>query len=225
MYISHFLLIVISFLVIFFIWVRDIIREARFLGCHSQKVKLSIKIGIILFILSEVMFFLSFFWSFFDYSLNPAVEIGNIWPPLGISSINPYHIPLLNTLVLVSSGVSITYSHHMLLNNNLNFRLAWMLITVFLGVYFSFLQGFEYLYCSYSFIDSSFGSIFFIATGFHGVHVIIGTIFIIVEINRLLNLNFSFIQNLGYELSCWYWHFVDIVWLFLYTFLYWWRFN
>nr|YP_009104523.1 cytochrome c oxidase subunit III [Liposcelis entomophila]AHA47077.1 cytochrome c oxidase subunit III [Liposcelis entomophila] len=220
----HFLVILTSFIFIFFLWTRDIVREASYLGFHSLKVKFSIKIGMVLFILSEVMFFLSFFWSFFNFSLNPAVELGNLWPPLGIEVINPYHIPLLNTLVLVSSGVSITFSHHNLLNNNMNNSMNWALITIILGIYFSFLQGFEYLYCSYSIMDSTFGSIFYMATGFHGLHVMVGTLFIYTETIRFTKFNYSAIQNLGFEVSCWYWHFVDVVWLFLYIFLYWWSF-
>ena len=142
--------------------------------------------------------------------------------PLGITFINPYHIPLLNTLLLISSGASITYSHHILLNNNMNKRVNWALITVILGIYFSILQGFEYQFCSYTIIDSVYGSIFYMATGFHGVHVIVGSIFITSQIIRLSKFNYSMIQNLGFEISCWYWHFVDVIWLFLYMFLYCW---
>ena len=214
----------ISLFFIFFLWIRDVIREASYLGHHSKKVKFSIKIGIILFILSEIILFISFFWSFFYFSLNPAIELGNIWPPVGISCVNFYHIPLLNTLILVSSGVSLTLAHHNLLNHNFNFRMNWSIITIILGVYFSILQIFEYIYCSYTIIDSVFGSIFFLATGFNGLHVIIGSLFIFLETIRLKKYNFSAFQNLGYEASCWYWHFVDVIWLFLYIFIYWWRF-
>lgn len=223
----HILYVFMSLLIIFIIfytWISDVIRESTFTGLHTFKVKNLLKIGIVLFITSEVIFFLSFFWTFFHSSLNPALEVGNMWPPTGITSINPFHIPLLNTLILVSSGVRITFSHHALINKNYDYCTIWLLITALLGIYFSVLQFYEYLFAPFSFMDSVYGSIFFIATGFHGLHVIVGTIFILVTLSRLISKHFSSSQNLGFEFSCWYWHFVDLVWLFLYIFIYWWGF-
>nr|WRY72505.1 cytochrome c oxidase subunit III [Zyginella mandali] len=205
-----------------FQWWRDVIREATFQGLHTNKVLDGMKMGMILFITSEVLFFLSFFWSFFHSSLSPAVEIGLKWPPLGIISFNPMNIPLLNTMILISSGVSITWAHNALINKNYNQMVQGMVITVMLGIYFSVLQAYEYIESPFSIADSVYGASFFMATGFHGLHVIIGTMFIIVSMMRMIKLHFSKNHHVGFEASAWYWHFVDVVWLFLYTSIYWW---
>ena len=218
------LLLSMTIVYVFFLWSRDITRERTFQGMHPFKVQLSLKYGIILFITSEVIFFLSFFWTFFHSALNPTNEIGNSWPRWGVEPINPFGIPLLNTLVLVSSGVSITYAHHRVLNQNYNHSIIWVVITVLLGGYFTVLQFIEYVSSSFSIIDSVYGSIFFISTGFHGIHVLVGTLIILFSLARLYDFQFSFKHHLIFEFSCWYWHFVDLIWLFLFLSIYWWGF-
>lgn len=205
-----------------YLWWRDITRESTFQGHHTIKVVLRIKWGIILFIISEIIFFVSFFWSFLHSRLSPNIEIGIKWPPENIYSFNPIIIPLLNTIILLSSGISITWAHHRILENNFNQSIQRIIITITLGIYFSFLQGFEYLESRFSISDSIYGSSFFIATGFHGIHVIIGTTFIFIILLRNNNLHFSKTHHLGFEAAAWYWHFVDVVWLFLYLIIYWW---
>nr|YP_009692118.1 cytochrome c oxidase subunit III [Leptocentrus albolineatus]QEG98459.1 cytochrome c oxidase subunit III [Leptocentrus albolineatus] len=205
-----------------FQWWRDIIRESTFQGLHSKVVIMNMKLGMMLFILSEIMFFVSFFWSFFHSSLSPSIEIGMNWPPYNIKSFNPMSIPLLNTIILLSSGVSMTWSHSSILNNNLSKSIKSMLITIILGMYFTSLQAYEYMVSPFSISDSVYGSSFFMSTGFHGIHVLIGSIFIMVTIMRLKNLHFSKNHHIGFECAAWYWHFVDVVWLFLYISVYWW---
>lgn len=205
-----------------FQWWRDVIRERTLQGNHSVKVSKGIRWGIILFITSEVFFFLSFFWAFFHSSLAPNIELGIAWPPKRIIPFNPLQIPLLNTIILLSSGVSITWAHHALLKNNYSQTIQSILITVVLGIYFTILQAYEYLEAPFSIADSVYGASFFIATGFHGLHVIIGTIFILIIMIRQLKPHFSSHHHFGFEAAAWYWHFVDVVWLFLYISIYWW---
>nr|AYE40950.1 cytochrome c oxidase subunit III [Idioscopus sp. 'myrica']WEP24789.1 cytochrome c oxidase subunit III [Idioscopus sp. 'myrica'] len=205
-----------------FQWWRDIIRESTFQGKHTQKVMKSMKWGMIMFIMSEVMFFSAFFWAFFHSSLSPSMEIGLQWPPMGVKPFNPMNIPLLNTMILLSSGVSMTWAHNSVLNNNYTQTLKSMMITIMLGVYFSILQLYEYMESSFSIADSIYGSTFFMGTGFHGIHVMIGTMFITIMMMRVKNLHMSNMHHIGFELSAWYWHFVDVVWLFLYIMIYWW---
>lgn len=207
-----------------FQWWRDIIRERTYQGFHSIKVSILIRSGIILFITSEIFFFFSFFWAFFHISLSPRIEIGSIWPPILIQPFNPYNIPLLNTIILLSSGISITWRHYRILNKNYNESLISLIITFNLGLYFSLLQYIEYKEASFTISDSVYGSTFFIITGFHGLHVIIGTIFIIIITIRLINLQFSSHHHFGFEARSWYWHFVDVVWLFVYISIYWWNY-
>uniref|UniRef100_A0AAU6QDQ7 Cytochrome c oxidase subunit 3 n=1 Tax=Laelaps sp. TaxID=3081785 RepID=A0AAU6QDQ7_9ACAR len=209
-------------LMIFFQWFRDIIREALFQGCHSKLVKNGLKMGMVMFILSEVFFFISFFWAYFHNMLAPDLEIGMMWPPKGIELFNPYQIPLLNTIILLSSGFTVTWAHHSILNKNLFFSKVSLIITVLLGVYFSFLQGFEYYQGGFCINDGVFGSVFFLMTGFHGIHVMIGTVFLLVNTFRLNMMHFSDMYHFSFEAAAWYWHFVDVVWLFLYLFIYWW---
>nr|QNE85406.1 cytochrome c oxidase subunit III [Psychomyia pusilla] len=203
-------------------WWRDIIRESTFQGLHTKKVSINMRWGMILFIISEVFFFLSFFWTFFHSSLSPNIEIGMMWPPQNIQAFNPIKIPLLNTIILLSSGISVTWAHHSLMNNMKNNTNISLIITVLLGMYFTMIQFMEYKEASFTMTDSIYGSIFFLTTGFHGLHVIIGTIFLMVTTWRH-NLNhFSNKHHFGFEASAWYWHFVDVVWLFLFIFIYWW---
>nr|QOX09882.1 cytochrome c oxidase subunit III [Limassolla sp. XZ-2020] len=203
-------------------WWRDVTRESSFKGLHTMKVVLTMKIGMIMFILSEILFFLSFFWAFFHSSLSPTIEIGLKWPPMGIMSFNPMNIPLLNTMILLSSGITITWAHNSIVSNNISQSIKAMMMTVILGVYFSALQLYEYIEASFCISDSVYGSTFFLATGFHGLHVIIGTMFITISMLRNKSLHFSNKHHVGFEASAWYWHFVDVVWLFLYISIYWW---
>lgn len=205
-------------------WWRDVTREATFQGIHTPIVYNGIRLGIILFIISEILFFFSFFWAYFHSSLAPSIEIGQLWPPLGIKSFNPFDIPLINTIILISSGLTITWSHHSILNNNLKERKKRLLLTILLGVYFTSLQLIEYIEAPFTIADSIYGSTFFVATGFHGLHVIIGTLFLFFCYIRLSHLHFSPHHHFGFEAAAWYWHFVDVVWLFLYISIYWWRF-
>lgn len=179
-----------------------------------------IKNRISTFYFIRTFFFLSFFWTYFHSSLNPFPEIGSNWPPINILSLDPSFIPFLNTIILLSSRITVTISHHIILNKKFNLRIIWLIITVTLGIIFTFFQLFEYFYASFSFRDSVFGSIFFIATGFHGLHVIIGTLFLIISITRLYLFHYSPNNILCFEFSIWYWHFVDTIWLFLFILIY-----
>jgi cytochrome c oxidase subunit 3 len=203
-------------------WWRDISREAALQGHHSYEVETNIRLGMILFITSEVLFFLSFFWAFLHSRLAPAIEIGILWPPKNIAAFNPFQIPLLNTILLLSSGVSVTWAHHRIIENNHSQAKQGLFVTIILGLYFTSLQAYEYIEAPFSFADSVYGSTFFIATGFHGLHVIIGTTFLAVCLYRLITYQFSKKHHFGFEAAAWYWHFVDVVWLFLFITIYWW---
>lgn len=205
-------------------WWRDVVRESTFQGCHTNLVYKGIRIGIILFIISEILFFVSFFWAYFHSSLAPSIEIGQLWPPLGIKPFNPFDIPLINTIILVSSGLTVTWSHHAMINKNLEERKKSLLLTVTLGMYFTILQIIEYQESPFTIADSIYGSTFFIATGFHGIHVIIGTTFLLLCLIRINWNHFSPTHHFGFEAAAWYWHFVDVVWLFLYVSIYWWSY-
>uniref|UniRef100_UPI00315D97FB cytochrome c oxidase subunit III n=1 Tax=Amblyomma triste TaxID=251400 RepID=UPI00315D97FB len=218
-FIALFLLILSSFQ-----WWRDISREASLQGFHTKFVLQGLKFGMMLFILSEIFFFISFFWAFFHSSLSPNIELGSNWPPKNIFPFNPYEIPLLNSTILISSGISVTWAHHAIMNGKLKSALLSLKMTIFLGILFTFFQMFEYYEAQFSITDSIFGSTFFLTTGFHGIHVIIGTIFLIISFFRIKNCLMSKSHFFGFEASAWYWHFVDVVWLFLFTFMYWWIF-
>jgi cytochrome c oxidase subunit 3 len=204
------------------LWWVDVVIEGTFQGMHTQAVQRSLRIGFILFIVSEVMFFFSFFWAFFHSSLAPTVQIGCIWPPFGILPFDPWGVPLLNTYILLTSGVTITAAHHYLMSGNFSKTFASFVLTVGLAISFTFLQLVEYIEAPFNISDSVFGSVFFMATGFHGFHVIIGTIFITVCLFRFLNHHFTKSHHIGFEAAAWYWHFVDVVWLFLFVSIYWW---
>lgn len=204
------------------LWLKDVIREGTFQGKYTFKVLYGLRLGFILFIISEIFFFISFFWAFFHSSLSPSVEIGVQWPPRGISIINPYAIPLLNTALLLSSGFTITYCHYEIINGNRYNSLYSLFITIFLGVVFTLFQVFEYYECTFSFSDSVYGSCFFLMTGFHGFHVFVGTIFLLICLFRLYCYHFTLNRHFGFEAASWYWHFVDVVWIFLYLVVYWW---
>nr|AII02548.1 cytochrome c oxidase subunit III [Urodus decens] len=203
-------------------WWRDISREGTLQGKHTILVTKGLRWGMILFITSEVFFFISFFWAFFHSSLSPNIEMGLTWPPVSIIPFNPFHIPLLNTIILISSGITVTWAHHALMENNYTQTLQSLFLTVILGIYFTILQAYEYIEASFTIADSVYGSTFFMATGFHGLHVIIGTIFLTVCLIRHFFNHFSSYHHFGFEAAAWYWHFVDVVWLFLYISIYWW---
>lgn len=203
-------------------WFRDIVREATFQGHHTKPVQNGLKEGMILFIVSEVMFFFAFFWAFFYFSLNPSIALGGVWPPKFFVILNPLEIPLLNTAILLTSGAAITWAHHALVWGS-KFQTFYALsITILLAFFFTGLQAFEYINAPFSISDSVYGSIFYLTTGFHGFHVFVGTCFLIVCLVRLLLNHFSREQHFGFEAAAWYWHFVDVVWLFLYMSVYLW---
>nr|YP_009859718.1 cytochrome c oxidase subunit III [Allorhynchium sp. GX]QKK69199.1 cytochrome c oxidase subunit III [Allorhynchium sp. GX] len=209
---------------ILFQWWRDVTRESTFQGCHTKFVMNNMRFGMILFIISEIFFFISFFWTYFHSSLSPSIEIGVLWPPKGIKMFNPYDIPLLNSIILISSGMTISWSHNCLIFNKMKMSYYSLINTIMLGIIFSIFQFIEYKEAPFTISDSCFGSIFFLTTGFHGIHVIIGTLFLIICSIRMYMNHFSKNHHFGYEAAIWYWHFVDIVWLFVYTWIYWWSF-
>nr|YP_010704924.1 cytochrome c oxidase subunit III [Agrypnus binodulus]WCQ78460.1 cytochrome c oxidase subunit III [Agrypnus binodulus] len=217
-----FLLGSVNTLLIMYQWWRDITREGTFQGLHTMPVAMGLRWGMILFITSEVLFFVSFFWGFFHSSLSPSIELGMTWPPKGIETFNPMQIPLLNTLILISSGITVTWAHHSLMENDYKQTIYSLSLTIILGIYFTMLQAYEYIESAFTIADSVYGSAFFMATGFHGLHVIIGTIFLSVCLVRQIFNHFSQIHHFGFEAAAWYWHFVDVVWLFLYITIYWW---
>lgn len=203
-------------------WWRDVVREATFQGHHTTQVINGLRWGIILFIASEVLFFFAFFWAFFHRRLAPTPELGCIWPPTGIHALNPFSVPLLNTAVLLASGVTITWSHHSLIEGKKREAAQALALTVILGVYFTFLQAGEYWEAPFTLADRVYGSTFFVATGFHGLHVLIGSSFLAVCLFRIIRIHFSPNRHFGFEAAAWYWHFVDVVWIFLYLCIYWW---
>nr|YP_008378718.1 cytochrome c oxidase subunit III [Abacion magnum]AFR77015.1 cytochrome c oxidase subunit III [Abacion magnum] len=203
-------------------WWRDISREGTFQGLHTFPVTMGLRWGMILFITSEVFFFIAFFWAFFHSSLSPTTEIGSVWPPTSIIPFNPFQIPLLNTAILLASGITVTWAHHSLMEMNHSQTMWALTLTVILGMYFTALQAFEYMEAPFSIADSVYGSTFFMATGFHGCHVLIGTTFLMICLLRHLNNHYSNLHHFGFEAAAWYWHFVDVVWLFLYISIYWW---
>ena len=204
------------------LWFRDIIAEATYLGHHTLAVQRGLNLGVGLFIVSEALFFLAIFWAFFQIALSPTIELGAKWPPLGIDSINPFELPLLNTVLLLSSGVTVTYAHHSLIQGNRNAGLQGLVYTVILAGIFTALQGVEYTVSSFTISDGTYSSCFYFGTGFHGLHVIIGTAFLSVGLWRLLAYHLTENHHLGYESAILYWHFVDVVWLFLFISVYWW---
>jgi len=237
-------------LFVMFVWWRDVIREAHG-GDHTPVVQLHLRYGMIMFIASEVMFFVAWFWAYFDASLFPAavhpIEVmgpdgtatatkeivgmvdrnkltGGHWPPKPSANFtgtfDPWGLPLVNTLILLTSGTTVTWAHHALLNNDRR-GLKWgLLVTIVLGVLFTACQAYEYAHAGFNFAGHIYGATFFMATGFHGAHVIIGTLFLTVCFFRALAGHFTPKQHFGFEAAAWYWHFVDVVWLFLFTCIY-----
>ena len=200
-----------------FMWWRDIIREAEYQGHHTPIVQIGMRYGMMLFIASEVMFFVAFFWAFFDRALFP---VGGVWPPEGIQTFDPFDLPLINTLVLLLSGCTVTWAHHALQHDDRE-GLKWgLILTVALGALFSVFQAYEYQHAAFGFSGHIYGATFFMATGFHGFHVIVGTVFLAVCLLRAVNGHFTTKQHFGFEAAAWYWHFVDVVWLFLFVVIY-----
>jgi cytochrome c oxidase subunit 3 len=204
------------------LWFRDVITEGTYLGHHTKQVKNGLMIGILLFIVSEVFAFLSVFWAFFHSSLSPAIEIGGSWPPLGITPLDPFAIPLLNTFLLLSSGAFITYGHHALIAGNRKGAIDGVFYCIILAIIFTALQYYEYSEAAFTMSDSVYGSAFYASTGLHGLHVIVGTIFILVGFIRIINYQLTNSHHQGFEASILYWHFVDVVWLFLFVAVYFW---
>lgn len=203
-------------------WWRDIVREGSFVGYHVKVVVYGLRWGMILFIVSEVFFFISFFWAFFHSRLSPDCGLGSVWPPVGVLVFNPFQVPLLNTSILLASGVRVTWAHHSLVESEWYSGVVALGLTVFLGLYFTLLQGYEYIEARFRISDSVYGSVFFIATGFHGFHVMIGTRFLLVCFYRHFFSHYRGYHHFGFEAAAWYWHFVDVVWLFLFVIIYWW---
>ncbi len=228
----------------FYSWWADVVKEAHS-GDHTPVVQLHLRYGMILFIASEVMFFVGWFWAWFDFSLFPrALDVAfdpakslwsttnmigqegasalEIWPPKGIEVFNPFSLPLLNTLILLCSGTTVTWAHHSLINGDRDGLIKGLWLTIGLGILFSCIQFYEYSIAPFPFGGLNYGSAFFMATGFHGFHVIVGTIFLIVCLARAYKGHFTPRQHFGFEAAAWYWHFVDVVWLFLFITVYIW---
>uniref|UniRef100_UPI0030E4FB70 cytochrome c oxidase subunit III n=1 Tax=Laudakia tuberculata TaxID=118215 RepID=UPI0030E4FB70 len=203
-------------------WWRDIVREGTFQGHHTKNVQKGLRYGMILFISSEVLFFFGFFWTFFFLSFNPTYNLGMQWPPKGILTLNPFEVPLLNTMVLLASGFTVTWAHHSLMEGFRKKTITALTLTIILGMTFTLLQAMEYYEASFTMSDSVYGATFFLATGFHGLHVIIGTTFLTVCLARQSFFHFTTTHHFGFEAAAWYWHFVDVVWIFLFTSIYWW---
>lgn len=204
-------------------WWRDVVKEVQ-AGHHTPVVQLHHRYGMALFIASEVMFFVAWFWAYFSNAFYPSqVEaVGGVWPPQGIETFDPWHLPFFNTLVLLLSGTTVTWAHHALLHNDRKGLNQGLALTVGLGLFFSALQAFEYSHATFGFKDGIYASVFYMATGFHGAHVVIGTIFLLVCLLRARAGHFTAQKHFGFESAAWYWHFVDVVWLFLFFFIYWW---
>ncbi|MGR4866638.1 cytochrome c oxidase subunit 3 [Caulobacter sp. LARHSG274] len=221
----------------FFGWWSDVIKEAN-AGDHTPVVSIGLRYGMVLFIASEVMFFVAWFWIFFEMALfhhhrtlSGIEEVRTAWatwPPAGVEAVSPWHLPLVNTLTLLLSGTTITWSHHALQQGDRNGAKWGLILTILLGALFTTIQIYEYSHINHEHLFYSeaaansglYGSTFFLATGFHGFHVFVGTLFLIVCLIRLMNGAFTPKQHFGFEAAAWYWHFVDVVWLFLFAFVY-----
>jgi cytochrome c oxidase subunit 3 len=207
-----------------YLWWRDVVNEARTPGAHTPIVRLSLRYGMVLFISSEVMFFVGFFWAYFNFLIFPETQ-GNgetVWPPSSIHTFDPFHLPFLNTMILLLSGTTVTWAHHALLEGDKRNLVRGLGITVLLGLAFTALQAVEYAMAPFKFVGGGvYPSTFFLATGFHGFHVIIGTLFLAVCWFRARANHFTPARHFGFEAAAWYWHFVDVVWLFLFVVIYW----
>ncbi len=223
---------------VMFGWWRDVARESE-AGDHTPVVDIGLRYGMIMFIMQEAMFFVGWFWMFFEYGLwhkvrekweTPRAEGFSEFPPHGYEAVDWSHIPLMNTLVLLLSGTTVTWAHHALIHGNRKAAKWGLFLTIALGIFFTYLQGVEYVELFHHYKDGhegsfwlstdNYGSTFLLATGFHGLHVLIGTIFLFVCYLRLVRGGFKPEKHFGFEAAAWYWHFVDVVWLFLFAFVY-----
>ena len=212
-----------SFLLIcLFGWFRDVVKEAFIEKQHTPAVQRGLRYGMALFILSEVMFFVGFFWAFFNTKLFPLSAIGAVWPPKDVIPIDPFKLPYLNTLILLLSASSLTWAHQEMREGSFKIVTKGLAITICLGLIFTGVQAYEYVHADFTIKSGIYGSNFYMLTGCHGIHVIIGTIFLIVCFFRNLKRQFTADHHIGFEAAAWYWHFVDVVWLFLFVFVYWW---
>ncbi|MBL0338508.1 MAG: cytochrome c oxidase subunit 3 [Rhodospirillaceae bacterium] len=203
-----------------FLWWRDVVHESVVEHAHTDVVKIGLRYGMLLFIASEVMFFAAFFWAYFNASLFPTEAIGHIWPPKEIQTFNPFELPLMNTLILLLSGTTITWAHHAVLEGDRKGLLQGLGATIILGLFFTVVQVYEYSHATFGFREGIYATTFYMATGFHGAHVMIGTIFLIVCFFRAYKGHFTSEKHFGLEAAAWYWHFVDVVWLFLFVSVY-----
>ncbi len=208
-------------------WWRDVVKEATVEKAHTREVSRGLRFGMALFITSEVMFFAAFFWAFFGASTLPKEALTDVWaitpgvwPPVGIHEFDPFHLPFLNTLILLLSGTTVTWAHYAILHEQRKEAIQALWYTVILGLLFTACQAYEYTHAAFGFKDGIYASTFFMATGFHGFHVIVGTIFLAVCLVRAKKGHFTPKQHIGFEFAAWYWHFVDVVWLFLFVFVY-----
>ncbi|WP_310475691.1 cytochrome c oxidase subunit 3 [Sandarakinorhabdus sp.] len=210
----------------FFLWWKDVVHEAN-TGDHTPVVQLHHRYGMILFIASEVMFFVAWFWAYFNAALFPSVHEGieGVWPPKGIELLDPFVFPLLNTLILLLSGTAVTWAHHALIHDDRKGLKQGLWVTIVLGLLFTCVQAYEYYHAEYGMADSIYGAAFYMATGFHGFHVVVGTIFLMVCLARTYKGDFTARHHFGFEAAAWYWHFVDVVWLFLFIAIYVWGSN
>jgi cytochrome c oxidase subunit III len=209
-------------LAVMWVWWRDVIHEAVVEKAHSPVTKIGLRYGMALFIASEVMFFFAFFWAFFNASLFPTEAIGFVWPPANIEVIDPFDIPLLMTMILLLSGCTVTWAHHAILEGKQAESVKALAITVGLGIAFTCFQAYEYAHATFPFTGGIYSSAFYMATGFHGFHVLVGSIFLAVCLWRANRGHFTPKSHFGFEAAAWYWHFVDVVWLFLFVAIYWW---
>ena len=202
-------------------WWADVIKEGQ-QGDHSEPVSHGLRMGMILFIISEVMFFYAFFWAFFNSSVPMISRAAHaVWPPEGVTVFDPWHLPFINTLILLTSGATVTVAHHAMREGNHSKTAFWLFLTFMLGFIFLGTQAFEYAHAPFGFTDGIFSSTFFLATGFHGFHVFVGSVFLLVCWLRVLKGQMTADKHVGFEAAAWYWHFVDVVWLCLFLFVYW----
>ena len=216
------LLGLVAVLAVMWFWWKDVIHEAVVEKAHTPIARIGMRYGMTLFIASEVMFFFAFFWAFFNASLFPTEAIGGVWPPASVEAIEAFKLPFLMTLILLLSGCTVTWAHHAILDDRQDEAVTALLLTVILGCVFTGFQAYEYVHATFGFKEGIYSSAFYMATGFHGFHVLVGTIFLLVCYFRAKKGHFTSESHFGFEAAAWYWHFVDVVWLFLFCAIYWW---